>query len=340
MSRLEAGKMQICCSSCAYDRPAGLKDTLLQAMEEFEARKARHLPQAMSFSMVGSTEARRIYTSLGIFVEDGNETAPLVEPEGGYINCGYFDMAAYHGEEAATGDFLAHIQRCLGLQGVVFGRSGFKVLDLHKDSAFYDLQVDDAVFKGGLDGGIVPYGVAKFGAHRQLRCGIEIKHSGHHKLLFRERQGEPFSGQGEATTFTGRVEGQAMIETLAACVHSDYPRVMLLLSSYDFNAVLNLSGGVLTYWADIAFDAAMCKMGEFLKECDPDRRFLWDPAKLPAAEAEAVERLRKRLRHDDVLQEQLESLTSGMDCNEKFTTALEFVQAYMPMSSAAEAMFG
>jgi len=29
-----------------------------------------------------------------------------------------------------------------------------------------------------------------------------------------------------------------------------------------------------------------------------------------------------------------------MDCHEKFMTALEFIHAYKPMSSAAEAMFG
>jgi hypothetical protein len=287
--------------------------------------------RAVSFSGVGFTTATGLYRKLGLSVDEGLKTIGLTEPLGGFPHCGQLNMSNYPNEEAATADFLTHIQKALTLQGVRFGRGGFEVMDLHKRRDLYKFEVDDAVYTGGLDGGILPYGVANVVPQPQLRCGIEIKHSDLHKALYQEQHGgAPASGNAKGINLSGSAGGQALVELLAAYVFSENSKVLLLLSSCDDNMVLEFDGEVVTRWTDISFDAAMYKMGQFLRDCNADRHLRFESLGLPQTEAEPMERLRKRLRPSNALLEQLDSVTAGMDTNGKFATAMEFMHAYRP----------
>lgn len=117
--------------------------------------------------------------------------------------------------------------------------------------------------------------------------------------------------------------------------------MLLLQSSFDYNTVLLLSGGGVTMWCGISFDAAMHRMGKFLKDCSPDRRFTFAQYKSTVApeDVQPIEQLRKRLRLDSALLEQLDSLTAGEDSGTKFAVALEFLQANRLRSEPPSGMF-
>lgn len=287
--------------------------------------------QEFSFSKVGSAVASNIFMQLGIHQDNGHLLDPLEPPTGGFPKCREFDMSTYPDEDKATPDYLEHIEACLQLNGVTFGRNGFHMVDVHMRREMFKLRLEtsdaEMILKGGMDGVIVPFGVAESSPHRQIRCGIEVKHSPEHKARHMERYGHPASGKEQGVEYSGTVQGQAMVEELAAVVYAEHPRVMLLVSSFDHNTILLWDNGVVISWTNISFDAAMFKMAEFLKSCSTDRHYTLPPAAQPE-QFEPTLRLRKRLRAENVLLEQLDSLTIGMSCEEKYDVALEFFRAH------------
>lgn len=250
-------------------------DALKVALREvLDERDQAHSSVSYPFSKVGEEAAASIYADLGITIIDGNELEPLSNE---VLDCGSFDMSAYANKEDATSDFLQHISKSLQKNGVRMGcRDGFKVEDIHGQSRLYRLKVQGKLYVGGLDGVILPYGVAKASASSQFRAGIELKHSEVHKARFKERMGKgPCSGSERHIQFTGSVQGQALVETMAAAVYAEYPEAMLLQSSFDHNAILLLSKGTVTMWQPVSFNAAMAKMGQFLKQCSTHRAYIF-----------------------------------------------------------------
>ncbi len=296
----------------------------------------------MSFSKVGSTVALRVFSRLGVSIHDGNKLKALVPPKEGFVKCAEFDMSDYGDERTATPDFLRHIQHSLQRNGVKFGNGGFDVLDLHENSNLYELAVevgDIHVFRGVLDGAVVPYGASCDLPQDQIRCGIEIKHSSRQKAQHKAKQHnlQP-SGTEQGIEYAGTVQGQVMMEQLAAIVYAEYPQVMLLLSSCEHNTILLWDEGVVTVWKDITFDAAMFKVAQFLRSCDAALRYELDTAVL-SEQHKATIQLRNRLRTDCPLLEQLDSLTLGMSRAERHAAALEFFRAYRPHMADLGMMF-
>jgi hypothetical protein len=303
-----------------------------KAVELALAKNGRQ--KSISFSKVGSTVALSVLRRLDVIMHNGHEAMPLAEPPGGFVKCPAFDMSDYAKEDVATSAFLEHVKQSLQLNHVTCGSDGFNVIDLHSKSNLYELMCEaggtQQVFKGGLDGAIVPYGVSPLMPQSQIRCGIEIKHTSKQKAQHNVKQhGLEASDTEQGTSFSGRVQGQVLMEQLAAAVYAEYPQVMLLLSSYEHNTVLLWDDGVVTHWDGISFDAAMFKVAQFLNSCDKSSRYMLDTA----AQGEQHQRtvhLRKRLRQDSAVLEQLDSLTMGMDREEKHAVALEFFGAYRP----------
>ena len=64
------------------------------------------------------------------------------------------------------------------------GRGGYQVHDLHR-VPLYHIQIGSKRYKGGVDGGVVPYAVRAASAAKLLRIGFEHKQSTQDKATFR-----------------------------------------------------------------------------------------------------------------------------------------------------------
>lgn len=306
-------------------------ETIKAAVKEVldERDQAHSSSISCPFSQVGSAAATSFYAGLGITIIDGDEVDPLPDQ---VPDCGSFDMSDYANEGYATPNFLRHISQSLQTNGVKMGRGGFKVVDVRSQNRMYELQLQGKRYRGGLDGAVLPHGVAAASAGSQMRSGVEVKHSEAHKARYRDRMHhEPLQGCGTERDieFTGTVHGQALVEALAAAVYAEYPEVLLLQSSFDHNVVLLLSGGTVTVWQPASFNAAMWKMSEFLKHCSPERAYKFEQHKedLVPDIAEPIQHLRKKLKPTSLLLEQLDTLTAGADPATKYDMALEFFRA-------------
>ena len=63
-----------------------------------------------------------------------------------------FDFAQFVDEDAGTPSFVEYHQKQLQACGVHMGRSGYKVLDLHK-TPMYHVEMGSKRYRGGVDGG-------------------------------------------------------------------------------------------------------------------------------------------------------------------------------------------
>jgi hypothetical protein len=324
-----------------------MKEALKEALAEFQREKR---PRSVPFSDVSERQARQVYRQLNIPLVDGNDLYPITLPSNSFVHCGSFDMASYPNEDEASEPFLFFIQSSLSKQGTKFGPGGFKMLDLHKQPNLYQLTFEDRVYRGGLDGAIVPFGVSAIMPEGQLRCAIEVKLSSKHKAEYKQRHGKQAEGAAADLSFTGTVQGQALLEALAACIYAEYPSVLLLLSSFDHNSVIEWRSGRVTLWQGISFDEAMYKVDGFLKSCSADCFYQWGPGKqLPESLVgqdeqqqgdELLRQLRKRLRPSSVALEQLDSLTAGMDQQQKLCAALEYFAELRQQGDSWQCMFG
>jgi hypothetical protein len=327
---------------------AQMSQTLAQALAQIQAES-----RSISFSKVGAGDAQNLLEGLGISFEDGD---PL--PSEGLVNCGCFDMSLYADEVEATAPFLKFVDDSLKKQqkdrkdSPLIGRGGFKLLDLHANKELFKLSIDNQTYKGGLDGAIVPFKCHVLSAAAQMRAGLEIKQSGQQKAKYRERRNlppMPNDDNAQEIKFTASKRGQTLMETLAAAIYAQFPEVMMWLSSFDFNTLIgwSLKTSTVTIWEDITFDQAVHKLAAHLRGCQPEehkyrlRIELMPPGEQAAlkAAADPILQLRKKMKTDNALLQQLDSLTAEMDMEEKALTALEMIQAYRPATSDWRSMF-
>ena len=102
----------------------------------------------------------------------------------GVIDIGTFDFSQFVNEDAGTPSFVEYHHNQLQACGVRMGRSGYKVLDLHK-TPMYHVEIGNKRYNGGVDGGVVPYAVQAASAAKLLRIGFEHKQSTADMATFR-----------------------------------------------------------------------------------------------------------------------------------------------------------
>ena len=90
-----------------------------------------------------------------------------------------FDFSQFVDEDAGTPSFVEYHQKQLQACGVRMGRSGYKVLGL------YHVEIGSKRYRGGVDGGVVPYAIQAASAAKVLRIGFEHKQSTADKATFR-----------------------------------------------------------------------------------------------------------------------------------------------------------
>ena len=74
-------------------------------------------------------------------------------------------------ENAGTPDFVKYHEKQLHACGVLIGRSGYEVHDLHS-KPLYSVQIGETVYSVGVDGGVVPYSVDADSAAMGLALSI------------------------------------------------------------------------------------------------------------------------------------------------------------------------
>ena len=95
-----------------------------------------------------------------------------------------FDFSQFVDENAGTPSFVEYHHKQLQACGVRMGRSGYKVLDLHK-TPMYHVEIGSKRYRGGVDGGVVPYAIQAASAAKVLRIGFEHKQSTADNATFR-----------------------------------------------------------------------------------------------------------------------------------------------------------
>lgn len=112
-------------------------------------------------SSAASSVATEILQGLGFAEVDGNEVGDLGLPADLEEHSG-FPMEDYHDESSATKPFVRWLEDQLKEQHVPIGvPDGFKVVDMRSGEKL-ELIYDGVVYRGSLDAGIVPLGVAGF----------------------------------------------------------------------------------------------------------------------------------------------------------------------------------
>ena len=87
-------------------------------------------------------------------------------------------------ENTGTPDFVKYHKKQLQACGVLMGRNGYDVHDLHS-APLYKVQIGNRVYSGGVDGGVLPYSVMAESAATLLRVGFEHRQSTADKAAFR-----------------------------------------------------------------------------------------------------------------------------------------------------------
>ena len=156
-------------------------------------RCSHYLSKPQSISNVGSAEADSILLELQSLQVDGNLDSPIVVPAG-EPSCSPFDYSQHLSENAGTPVLLKHHEHHLGLFGVLFGRSGFQMHDVHSRSN--DLKLialsSGQQYNEGVDGIVAPYALTKAGAFTEMRTVCEHKQSIAQKQLYREANPSQF----------------------------------------------------------------------------------------------------------------------------------------------------
>jgi hypothetical protein len=232
-------------------------------------------------------------------------------------------------ENNNVADFMQYVATSLQQCGVVIGRSGFQVLDMHTQNLRFNISAPRKRFRGGIDGYIVPYKVARFAAENDLRAGIEFK------VPDAELTGDNLGGH----------MAQAGIQFIAACTTSRHPPALLLTNGIKA-VFFRLRGSQLEYCMYENMATAIARMAGFLTtECIASITFSEDDVALMvgADTASAVKRLRADLGiSTSPLLEQLQSVLPFVEPGERLSTAGELIAAWYssrPMSTAAEMMY-
>ncbi|KAL0032579.1 hypothetical protein WJX77_009005 [Trebouxia sp. C0004] len=153
---------------------------------EFAARNTE--AKSIAFPSVSGATANQLLEDLRLLEADGFEQAPFESPAG-VSDIDTFDFSQFVDEDAETPSFVEYHQKSLQACGVCMGRSGYKVLDLHKTS-MYHMKIGRKRYRGGVDGAVVPYDVRAASAAKVLRIGIEHKQSTADKATIRMKHAD------------------------------------------------------------------------------------------------------------------------------------------------------
>ncbi len=169
----ELQKMSLKMDEQAAEQAAGLQ----AVKEEVRSTKA---PKKVTLSSMTATTATRIVEASNLSRVEMDEPAASLVADCNVpadADCS-IDWNDYHDEPAATPAVRDKLERLLRAGGVLIGRGGYKVVDVHNDMLFNSLPfgaAGDLVLSGKTDIIVVPYKSSAGGYGRQLRLVYDLK---------------------------------------------------------------------------------------------------------------------------------------------------------------------
>mmetsp|Transcript_27233 Transcript_27233/g.38732 ORF Transcript_27233/g.38732 Transcript_27233/m.38732 type:complete len:237 (+) Transcript_27233:37-747(+) len=136
-------------------KPLGveIEKAVMSAFEKFEAKKEG---STIAFSTVSKSKVRSYLNSINIAVLEGE---PLFPVENSLVSFQPFQWL--DAEEKDTPRAISHLERELKKFGVTFGRSNYKMYDVHNDHSLLTFKDDKTgSLSGGTDLIIAPFGLA------------------------------------------------------------------------------------------------------------------------------------------------------------------------------------
>ena len=122
---------------------------------------------------------------LGFLQEDGKDMDAIAVPAG--LSPGHsFDYSQFPSENDGTPALLDHHQQQLSLFEVQFGRSHFKMYDIHQRKDLTLTLPSGVSYIGGLHGVAAPWGLTKAGAVSEMRIAYEHMQSSAQKQAYRD----------------------------------------------------------------------------------------------------------------------------------------------------------
>ncbi|KAL3147718.1 hypothetical protein ABBQ32_002461 [Trebouxia sp. C0010 RCD-2024] len=193
-----------------------LRDEIRLLRSDFAARHTD--AKSIAFSLVSGVAASQLLRDLRLTEADGFEEAPFETPAG-VNDIDTFDFSQFVNEDAGTPSFVEYHHNQLQACGVRMGRSGYKVLDLHK-TPMYHVEIGNNRYSGGVDGGVVPYAVRAGSAAELLRIGFEHKQSTADKATFRMNHPDVLQAEVAAPRQYSFKEGRGQVVCCLLAAHA------------------------------------------------------------------------------------------------------------------------
>ncbi|DBA72461.1 TPA: hypothetical protein ACH3X2_010484 [Trebouxia sp. C0005] len=193
-----------------------LRDEMQLLRSELAARNTE--AKSIAFSSVSGAAANQLLEDLHLTEADGFEEAPFETPAG-VSDIDTFDFSQFVDEDAGTPSFVEYHHQQLQACGVHMGRSGYKVLDLHK-TPMYHVEIGKKRYSGGVDGGVVPYAVRAASAAKLLRIDFEHKQSTADKATFRMNHSDVLQAEVTAPRQYSFKEGRGQVICCLLAAHA------------------------------------------------------------------------------------------------------------------------
>ncbi|DBA84462.1 TPA: hypothetical protein ACH3X1_006089 [Trebouxia sp. C0004] len=238
-----------------------LRDEMRLLRSDFAARYTE--AKSIAFSLVSGAAANQLLEDLHLTEADGFEEAPFETPAG-VSDIETFDFSQFVDEDAGTPSFVEYHKKQLQACGVRMGRSGYKVLDLHK-TPMYHVEIGNKRYSGGVDGGVVPYAVRAASAAKLLRIGFEHKQSTADKATFRMNHPDVLQAEVAAPRQYSFKEGRGQVVCCLLAAHAMCQLPLDLdLTDGQQHHLLRLRGDLLLVYEGCTPTQAYHEMADFL----------------------------------------------------------------------------
>jgi hypothetical protein len=226
----------------------GMKQDMKHDLERLEHAMVSVRPRSVAFSAVSQTHAAQLLRAAQLTLVNGDAAELRATRARRTASVPNFVWPARTSEAAGTPAALQHIQTCLQQLGVTFGCGGYSMLDMHTRNKSLAFAVGGVLFKGGVDGAIVPFSVAPLSAPNHARVVLELK----------TRAARPDEDLGDSAV------GQCIAELVGVNAQVVALPCIVLLTDGTVCDLLRIRGTLVTRWAGVPLADALAYVAEFL----------------------------------------------------------------------------
>jgi hypothetical protein len=220
---------------------------LMQAVKRLEQLLASvSEKKSVAFSSVGQSQAADLLRATQLTLLNGRDNELRAARARRTAAVPNFVWPPATPEADGTPAALEHMRTRLEQLGVTFGWGGYAMVDTHHRNTSLKFNVGTMLFKGGMDGAIVPYDVAPLSAARHARVVFELK-----------------TRSADEKDLGDSAIGQCIAELLGVNAQAVYPCILILTDGTVCD-VLRLRGASVTRWAGVPLGDALAYVADFL----------------------------------------------------------------------------